>query len=607
VAVIRRALAAPGWSTPGRSISTARVALVCGSALVLLALGRLVVGGWDALSADHARYVYAGLSLINGRGYVNEAGDPFLFRAPAFALLTGGGWQVAGSLGAHLVTWVLGVASLLLAVAFGARLGGAVAAVVTTAAIATVPLFWEQVVGLGIDQPQAALFLGAIALLWEPATGRWLAAGALMGLGLLVKETLAPAVVLLPAAWLPIWTSLGWPRWLRLSAALGMAVLVVAAWWWIVVWRATGDIFPLNSLRAIVPDEAPLELTPSAAALVGLSAALLAWVIVAITRVRDPRARLLLFGGLATLPAGVATLVLAQPSRNLTAMALLTCVAIGVAAAELWRRLAPRLHAGARPTARHVGAGAGVVLLVFAILGQVAVNPARSDQFTTATADAIRGRLAPGDHVVSTFRNRSILGVELFDRGVPIELVPVRPVPEGSDVSEYLWLGVRRGTLFGIRRDRWAEVLGARGAAFLTVATPHPLSPTELLPALRGRAGRTAGLTEIDHIVGANGSSYLYANDPTRAGRMGDAALHAAPDALLMWLERATDRGEQNPIGRLLAERPVILDGARQARNLAERLGRRACFRSAREGGRRVIKIEARGSQPDCLVPSDLR
>ena len=43
----------------GRSI---RVAAGCMVVIVLIAIGRLVVGGWDGLSADHARYVFAGMS-----------------------------------------------------------------------------------------------------------------------------------------------------------------------------------------------------------------------------------------------------------------------------------------------------------------------------------------------------------------------------------------------------------------------------------------------------------------------------------------------------------------------------------------------------------------
>ncbi|HEX5015822.1 MAG TPA: hypothetical protein VFV72_16880 [Candidatus Limnocylindrales bacterium] len=581
----------------------------CVAVLLVIAIGRAIIGGWDALSADHARYVYAGLSLLDGRGYVNETGDPFLFRAPAFALLTGGAWQLAGSTGAHLAVWLLGLVSLLLAVGLSARLGGGVGAAATTASIVAIPLFWEQIVGLGVDQPQAAFYLGAIALLGGLHVVRWLAAGGLMGLGILVKETLGPAVFLLPMAWLPLWTNVRWPRWLGLTAAFGLTAAVTAGWWWIVIWQATAEIFPLNVLRAIVPDDLPLEVTFSPAAVVGAALAVAAWAIVLVTQLRDPRGRLLVLGALASVPALVATITLAQAPRNLTSFLLLTCVAVGVAAAEVWSRLGSRVVERGQRSRSPVAAAVAlsVLLVALAVLGQASVRPAVGDPLSPATAAALRGRLQPGDEVVSTFRGRSPLGIELFEQATDIGLLPARAVDEGTEPADYLWLGVRRGTLFGIRRDRWAQVLGAPEARYLVITTPHALSPSELIPALRGQPGKGAGLTELDVVESDVGTAYVFGNDPTRVGRMNRVNLHAAPEALLQWLDMARAQGEPQPVARLLAAAPVIPRQARDARILARRLGDRACFRSLREGGRRVVVIEARADQTECLEQADLR
>ena len=54
------------------------------------------------MSADHARYVFSGMSLLDGRGYVSEAGGPFYVRAPAYPLMVGGAYAVAGANGAHV-------------------------------------------------------------------------------------------------------------------------------------------------------------------------------------------------------------------------------------------------------------------------------------------------------------------------------------------------------------------------------------------------------------------------------------------------------------------------------------------------------------------------
>ena len=592
----------------GSRFAPIRVAAACMAVLVGVAVVRLALGGWEALSADHARYIYAGLSLIDGRGYVNEIGDPFLFRAPAFPLLTGSAWLIAGSFGAHLVVWIVGVASLLLAVVLATRLGGSLAAILTTAAIVGTPLFWEQVVGLGIDQPQTALYLAAILLLWEATVGRWLAAGALVGLGLLVKETLAPAVVLLPIAWLPVWTPLGWSRWLRLSAAFVLAAVLVAGWWWIAVWGATGEIFPLNALRAIVPDDVEPQPVLAGASLVVLVVGGLAWAVLIATRATDPRVRVLLVAALATLPAAATSVVLGQASRNLTALILLTCVSIGVTGAELWLRLQASRGGDAAERRSWPLAGAAAVIVVLASLaaaGQATVEAAIDDPLPTATAEVLRPRLAPGDDVVSTFRDRSTLGLELFDTGASIVLLSAQAVQATSDPSDYLWLGVRRGTLLGTSRERWIEVVGDPRAAFLVITLPHPLSPAELVPALRGGPGAAAGLTEVKRVETEDGRSFVFANDPARAGAMAGTPLHAAPDALLLWLDQAEAAGLGDPVPRLLAAAPIVpqLEGLRQ---LAERIGDRGCLRREQEGARPAVVIEANAGQDGCLDPAEL-
>jgi hypothetical protein len=185
--------------------------------------------------------------------------------------------------------------------------------------------------------------------------------------------------------------------------------------------------------------------------------------------------------------------------------------------------------------------------------------------------------------------------------------MPVRAVDARDDLSAYLWLGVRRGTLFGIPRERWAEVVGAPGATYLVLATPHPLSPIELLPALRSRAGRQAGIAPLARVRRAGGTAYVFSNDPSRAGAMADVPLHASPQALLLWFDRTRPR--QGAGARLLEVQPVIPRQADGARALARALGDEACFRPLREGGRDVIAIEARdGEEPqdDCLDPAEL-
>lgn len=570
------------------------IAIVAGIAAI-----RLAFGGWDAMTADHARYVYAGMSLLDGRGYVNEGADTYLLRAPAYPVLVGGGFALAGADGAHLVAWTLGLIALILAIVVAGRLGGPVATLATTAAVVTVPWLWEQVVTLGVDLPQAAFFLAAVALLTEPRSGRWALAGALLGMSLLIKETLAPAVLLLPLAWLPASRGgPGWRPWLRLTALFLVAAAVVASWWWLLIWRETGQVFPLNAVEAIVPDEAPLSLSASPAVAVGAAVATASWGYLVARRFRDARVRVILAATLASAPAAVITVMLAQPSRNFTTLVLLTCVVTGVAAADALRTLIPR----ATPRARSTTLAAVVAIAIAAAtFGQVAVAPATPDPLPAAAADAIRGGLRPGQHVVSTFRYRSPLGVELFDEAVAIQLIPVRAVQRATDPSDYLWLGVRRGTLFGVRHDRWRRVLGASGARYLVLAGPHPLSPVELLPALRSRAGGAAGLELLEHLEGPTGTVEVFSNRPGLVGGARLIHLHGQPEALQRWLDMATTAGATDAVTRLVAVEPVVPASAEGLARLADRLGAGACLRHDREGGDAVIVVEPRSGQADCL------
>ena len=372
--------------------------VILATAVIGLALIRLATGGWEVMGADHARYVYGGMSLLDGRGYVNETGDTYLLRAPAYPVMVGAAYAIAGVDGAHFVALALGTVSLLLAIAIAARLGGSTAAVATTLAVVGVAQFWEQLVSIGIDLPQAAFYLAALLLLWEPTIIRWLAAGALLGIALLIKETIAPAVVLLPIAWLPVWSELAWSRWARLTLAFLLAVAVVAGWWWLVVWQETGLLFPLNSIQAIVPDEdsAGLRLTPPIV-IAGLAAAA-AWAFLLITRFRDPGVRLIAVATLALAPAVAATVALAQPARNLSALVLLSCVAVGIAVADAWKAVSPR---ATRPLGRVVVAAVAVAIVVGAAIGQTVSRtgvpgPAAGRDGRRA---APRAWAWPGDHL----------------------------------------------------------------------------------------------------------------------------------------------------------------------------------------------------------------
>ena len=224
-----------------------------------------------------------------------------------------------------------------------------------------------------------------------------------------------------------------------------------------------------------------------------------------------------------------------------------------------------------------------------------------ADPLPADIAAVLRKGLAPGGEIVSTFRYRSALGVELFDEDVSIRLVPVRAVERAADPSRYLWLGERRGTLFGLTRDNWQRVLGSPNAAYLVLIAPHPLTPAELIPALRAGAAEEAGLTFVKRLRGPTGTADVFEIAPDRIDRAPRIHLHAQPDALVHWLDIAESAGTADAALALLAARPVVPAQGRDLEVLAGRLGAAACFRPEQEGDRAVLVVEPAEGQADCV------
>jgi hypothetical protein len=584
----------------GRGRSPGGLLLMASPLLFVVGLGaiRLAFGGWDAMSPDHARYIYAGMSVLADRGYVNEAGGPFLVRAPAYPLLVGAAYRLAGSGGAHLIAWLLGVGGLILAVGLAARIGGWLAGLATALTLVALPIFWPQLVTIGVDMPLAGLYLAAIGLILRPTHLRWLAAGATLGIAVLVKETVAPAAALLPLAWLPPLSTLTWRRWTGLTVSFWAAVVVVASWWWVFVWRETGMIFPLNSLAAIVRDEEPAMTAGRplflAIAVVGVAA----WALVTVRRRADPAIRVIAAAGLALAPTVIATLALDQAIRNLSGLVTLGSIGFGVAMADVVE-LARIRWGPAR--GRILAAGLIGILFAAALGGQVAVTPAQDDPLPGQIAELARRAVDSREAVVSTFRYRSALGVELFDSRISVRLIPIAVVSRAGDPDRFLWLGERRGTLFGLSRAGWERSLGSRRASYLVVARPHALSPSELLPALISATGRDLGLAHLGELRGPEGRADVFDVDPDRIAAPVALRLHAQPAALVHWLDLASEFGEDGAERRLVDVRPVVLPRSPELAELAERLGRRACFRREREGGIAVLAIEPAAGQEDCL------
>ena len=458
--------------------------------LAALALVRTLVLGWDDLAPDDARYLYVGLSVLDGHGAVTPAGNPYLLRSPVYGVILALGARLLGDdviTGAHVAASAIGLAGLFGATAVAGRLGGSIAAVATGLALVAMPLPWALLPTLRVDQALAAIVVGLVFVASVARPGIWRAAtaGAILGVGVLVKEAVLPVVVL-PVAWL----SPGWHRpWLRRAAAFVLMVILVAGWWWLVVWVEGEVLFPLNALGVIdarqVSTAGRLGRLDIAIAAAGAAA----WAIVTAMAVRVPHLRPLVVAAVALLPAAGYAFVSGLAERNYLPLALLTGVAIGLAAAAMvaWMRArSPNLP----PQARRwlVVAGATVVLIVI-VMGQVAAPRASPSRLPALVAAEIRQRTEPAQAVVMPFRDRETVGLELYGRNSLRSLGAGR-VTAAARPADYVWMGLRDRQLFGITRSAWQATVGGPDVTMLVIVVPHPLSPATLIPSLEGPGPR---------------------------------------------------------------------------------------------------------------------
>jgi hypothetical protein len=155
-----------------------------------------------------------------------------------------------------------------------------------------------------------------------------------------------------------------------------------------------------------------------------------------------------------------------------------------------------------------------------------------------------------------TFRYNEIVALELYgDVGVP-GLAAVRVDP-AADLSSFIWIGLRDRQLFGYTRSGWEETLRATGTTHLVIAGPHPLSPSELMPALDG--GGVPGLTKGVSFESDDEWATIYRVVPTavRASPT-DVALHLSAAAAIAWLDLVTGAGA----GAATAEKSLAGSGA---------------------------------------------
>jgi len=544
-------------------------------AIVVVAIARLTLFGWAAIAPDDARYVFVGLSTLDGHGPITPSGNLFLLRSPVYGIALAAGSVIAGNgpiEGARIVAAILTVAGLLAAIRFGRVIAGPVAAAGTAVALLAMPLIWRLLPTLRIDLPQAAGVGAMLLALHRPTIRRWALAGALFGLTILVKET----ILLLALAPLAFAGTMPRARLAQLWSVFLVVAAIVAGWWWVVVWVNSGTIFPLNAVDVIERRDvgADIRLDAFGVVLLGLVGA--AWAVVTAGARRDPGLRLLVVAAACLVPPAAYATLNGLSSRNYAGLAVLSAIAIGVAASRIptWVLSPLPSRPGLRVGALGLAAAVGIA---GATAGQIRVGNPDEPALPSQLVGWLRAETPPGDHVLMTFRYNEIVALELYgDVAVP-SLGAVR-VDGSTPLSEFLWVGLRDQQLFGYTRSRWEVALGRPGTSYLVLAGPHPLTPAEIMPTLD--RGGLPGLIRAQSFSADDDWATIYKVEASsvRASPT-DIALHLSPAAAIAWLDLAggVPGGDPATAARLLADaRPIVVGPDRDT--LASRLVGIACL-----------------------------
>jgi hypothetical protein len=558
-------------------------------AIVGLGLARIAISGWAPLAADDARYLYVGLSILDGQGAVTPSGDPYVQRSPAYGLALALGSRLVGGdplVGARIVAVAAAILGLLGAIRVGWLIAGPGGAVGTALALASVPLVWLLLPSLRIDLPQTALVVGLLLVAWRPTLGRWAAAGVVLGVLVLVKETALPLLAL-PVALIG---SVPARQVRRLAFAYLGAAVLMAAWWWVVVWVESGAVFPANALAVVEARDAgaTLSFPWSVLPLLGLFA--MGWVVVAWRARRELGARLLLVAGLGLAPAAIYAASLGLNARNFVGLAVLSAVAAGVAGASLVAEVRRRWASSAAPATRAAAAVVLAATVGFAVagpvVGQLAVPRTAPDLLADGLVAWFSANVGEGERVVMTFREREQMALRRFG-WTEVRLLGVSPVDAADPPDAFIWMGLRDRQLFGYPRAGWVAALTDPPAAYLVLVSPHPFTPVDLVSA---RAGGPSlpGLAPVATLDGDGDHADIFRIATARV--LADTAgipVHLTADAAIAWLDL---KGGADAAERLLRARPVVSgDGLAE---LLARLGDRACRFPAPAGATQLGPIE---------------
>ena len=585
--------AAVGLPADGRWIGLGLVA-----ALVVLALLRVALGGWAPLAPDDARYLYVGLSILDGHGPVTPSGSTFLLRSPVYGLALATGSTLVGGdplVGARLVALGLSLLALAGALRLGWLLAGPGGALGTAFALVAAALIWRLMPSLRIDLPQTAAIVATLLAIWRPTTRRWALGGVLLGLAILVKETALPLLIL-PVAFVG---SVPPSRLARLSAVFVGAAVLTAGWWWLVVWLSTGQVFPLNALSVIEARDVDVALRVDRSTALLLALAIAGWGLVAWRALRDTGARVLLVAAIGLAPAALYAASLGLNARNFAGLAVLSAVAVGAGGAWLVALLRQRRTTGSpgqRRLATIALVGVAVVALAAPVVGQRDAGRVAPDRIGDELAAWLVANVPEGGRVAMAFREREQMALRLYGRadvahpadragrclrgsgGLPVD-GPARP----SAVR----LPASRLERHPFRRARRSRAAGRPARAGRTASVHSDGVDRD------ARDRRRPGPHPGHHPRRRRGPRRDLSSDPGSRRAPPEVPLHLSAEAAQAWLDLA---GGDAAAGRLLDARPVVDGDPEALAALTERLGETACATPTSEGS---ITLGRAGTCPD--------
>ena len=471
------------------------------ASVVTVSFVRVLTQGFLSVAPDDAAYIGVGRALWGLREPVGQDGSLYTIRSWVYPAMVGGASRLFGGdpfTGPRVLGWTLGTTALVLAVIVAYRLARGPGAIAAALAILAMPVIWTSIQSTRIDLALICSTTALLLIVDTPTPRRMLIGGVVAGLTLLIKETSAPLVIL-PLAYLGVVSR---AEWRRLASRYVVAFVVTVAWWFVTVLVSKGEIFPLQGLHQASGRSVPRGFGLDLSAQLLIVLCLAAWLVVAIGRRHDPRARILVLAGLAFVPATVIAWQAGFAIRQFIPIALLSAIALGVAAADLltpvFKRCSPQV-AGALVLATACVVAVPVTL----VEDRTPIEQTKGDLENLAEFFAAR----PGEpSVLTSFRFKAQLWARV-EGDAALSGMPFEEVVHPPRQTEALWIDATGRNYRVMPRANMARRL--HQADYMVLSGPQRFGP-RALAAWLNLHGADVGLVPVARFRPSSETSWAF-------------------------------------------------------------------------------------------------